>query len=100
MGDPLVLTCTVSTLTVVEFDAIMIMWLDSDEDLVMVDDRVTISDTTAIGNGTYVSSLRFDFLMEGDNGDAGNYICNVMILDASGSDSIEIQEIRGQCTMC
>ena len=99
-GDPLVLTCTVSTHTAVELDAVMIMWLDSEENLVMVGDRVTISDTTAIGNGTYVSSLRFYFLVEGDNGDLGNYVCNVMILDASGSDSIEIQEIRGQCTMC
>ena len=96
VGDPLVLTCTVSTLTVVEFNAVMIMWLDSEENLVKVNDRVTISDTTAIGNGTYVSSLRFDFLMEGDYGDVDNYTCDVMILDARGSDSIEIQEITGQ----
>ena len=99
VGDSLVLTCTVSTLTVVEFNAVMIMWLDSEENLVKVNDRVTISDTTTISNGTFVSSLRFDFLMEGDNGDAGNYTCDVMIMDASGSDSIEIQEITGQYTM-
>ena len=99
VGDSLVLTCTVSTLTVVEFNAVMIMWLDSEENLVKVNDRVTISDTTTIGNGTYVSSLSFDFLMEGGYGDVGNYTCDVMILDASGSDSTEIQEITGQYTM-
>ena len=77
----------------------MIMWLDAGGNLVMEDGRVTISDTTAINNRTFLSSLNFDFLMEGVYGDVDNYTCDVMILDANGSDSIEIQEIRGQYTM-
>ena len=99
MGDPLVLTCIVSTDTAVELNAVMFMWLDSGGNFVMIDDRVTISDTTTIGHGIFVSGLNFGFLMEGDYGDVGNYTCDVMILDASGSDSIEIQDIRGQCTI-
>ena len=100
VGDPLSINCTVRTLIGVEINAVMIMWLDAGGNLVIVDDRVTINDITAIDNCTFFSSLNFEFLMEGDYGDVGNYTCNVMILDASGSDSTEIQEIRGQCTMC
>ena len=100
VGDPLSINCTVRTLIGVELNAVMIMWLDTGGNLVMVDDRVTINDTTAIDNQTFFSGLSFEFLMEGDYGDVGNYTCNVMIMDASASDSLKIQEIRGQYTLC
>ena len=68
----------------------------------MNDSRVTISLTTSSGN-TYTSSLQFTYLMEGDE---GTYTCSVMILNASGSDSVEIQLLNGKeillcvCTLC
>ena len=101
MGDPLVLTCTVSTLIGVELDAVMIIWLDTEGNRLMMDDgRVTISLTSTIGNNTFTSSLSFDFLMDGHFSDQGTYTCNVMILDASGSDSFVIDSLYGQYTVC
>ena len=85
-----------STVSGVEPSSVMIMWLDSGDNPLIPDDRVTISDTTSIDNNIYVSTLNFAFLMEGVYGDKGNYTCNVMILDASGNDSIEIESLIGQ----
>ena len=100
VGDPLVLTCTVSTLIGVELDAVMIMWLDSEDDPLMDDGRVTISPTASIGSNTFASSLSFAYLMGGDYSDEGSYTCNVMILDASGSDSFVIESLSGQYAIC
>ena len=58
----------------------------------MNDSRVTISATTSSGN-TYTSSLQFTYLMEGDE---GTYTCNVMILDTSESQSVDIQLLTGE----
>ena len=74
----------------------MIMWLDSEDDPLMDDGRVTISPTASIGSNTFASSLSFAYLMGGDYSDEGSYTCNVMILDASGSDSFVIESLIGQ----
>ena len=54
--------------------------------------RMTINPTTSSGN-IFTSSLQFDYLMEGDE---GTYTCNVMILDASATQSIELQPLTGK----
>ena len=54
---------------------------------IISDSRVTINPTTSSSN-TYTSSLQFDYLIEGDE---GTYTCNVMILETSGSQSVELQ---------
>ena len=100
VGDSLVLTCTVSTLNGVELNAVMIIWLDTEDDPLMDDGRVTISPTASIGNNTFASSLNFTYLMGGDISDQGTYTCNVMILDASGSDSFVIESLSGQYAIC
>ena len=99
MGSPQVINCTVSTVSGVESSSVMIMWLDSEGNVIDDDGRVTISDTTSIGNNIYVSTLNFAYLMEGVYGDEGNYTCDVMILDASGNDSIDIESLIGQCVV-
>ena len=100
VGNSLDLTCTVSTFTGVELNDVMIMWLDSEDDPLMDDGRVTISPTASIGNNNFASSLSFTYLMGGDISDEGTYTCNVMILDASGSDSFVIESLRGQYALC
>ena len=57
-----------------------------------ITNRVTISPTTSSGN-IFTSSLQFDYLMEGDE---GLYICNVMILETSTTQSIELQSLTGK----
>ena len=86
VGSLQVINCTVNTVTGVESSSVMISWMGPDGDPIATDCRVTISPTTSSGN-TYTSSLQFDYLMEGDE---GTYTCNVMILEASGSDSVEL----------
>ena len=90
MGSPQVINCTVSTFTGVESSSVMISWMGPGGGSVMNDSRVTISLTTTSSGNTYTSSLQFTYLMEGDE---GTYTCNVMILETSGSQSVELQSL-------
>ena len=85
MGSPQVINCTVSTVSGVESSLVMVSWMGP-EGVITNDSRVTISPTSSSGN-TYTSSLQFTYLMEGDE---GTYTCNVMILETSGSQSVEL----------
>ena len=89
MGSPQVIDCTVSTVSGVESSSVMISWMGPGGSSIMNDSRVTISPTTSSGN-TYTSSLQFTYLIEGD---MGNYTCNVMILETSELQSVELQSI-------
>ena len=92
MSSPQVINCTVSTVIGVESSSVMISWMGPGGDPVMTDSRVTISPTISSGN-IYTSSLQFTYLMEGDE---GTYTCNVMILDTSGSQSVELQSLTSK----
>ena len=85
VGSPQVINCTVSTVSGVEPSSVMISWMGPGGDSTMTDCRVNIT-TTSSGNN-YTSSLQFTYLMEGDE---GTYTCNVMILETSGSQSVEL----------
>ena len=89
VGSPQIINCTVNG---VGSSSVMISWMGPGRRNIMNDSRVTISPTTSSGNN-YTSSLQFTYLMEGDE---GTYTCNVMILDTSGSDSIEIQSLTSK----
>ena len=88
MGSPQVINCTVSTVSGVESSSVMISWMGPGG-VITNDSRVTISPTTSSGN-TYTSSLQFIYLMEGDE---GTHTCNVMILDASRSQSVVLESL-------
>ena len=85
MGSHQIINCTVSTVSGVESSSVMISWMGPGGNI-MNNSRVIISPTTSSGN-TYTSSLQFTYLMEGDE---GTYTCNVMIIDVSVSDSVEL----------
>ena len=95
VGNPQVIDCTVSTVSEVESSSVMISWMGPGGGSVMNDSRVTISPTTSSGN-TYTSSLQFTYLMEGDE---DNYTCNVMILETSGSQSVELQSLTSKLSL-
>ena len=86
VGSPQVINCTVSTVSGVESSSVMISWMGPGGDPITTDCRVTIG-PTIISINTYTSRLQFDCLVEKDE---GTYTCNVMILEASGSDSAEL----------
>ena len=90
VGNPQDISCTVSAVSGVESSSVMISWMGPGGVSIMNDSRVTISATTSSGN-TYTSSLRVSYLLEGDE---GNYTCNVMILESSGSESVELEPLE------
>ncbi|XP_065889976.1 uncharacterized protein [Dysidea avara] len=89
VGSPQDIQCTAGTVDGVEFSTVLISWTGSGGDTITNDSRVTISPTTSSGND-YISTLQFAYLMEGDE---GMYTCNVMILDATASETVEIQSL-------
>ena len=93
VGDSLVLICSVNTLVGMNSTLIIFSWRRPGGDSIINDSRVTISPTTNSSNITYTSSLQFTYLMEGDE---GNYTCNVTIMDASGSQTVELQSLTSK----
>ena len=92
MGSHQVINCTVSTVSGVEASSVIISWMGPGGSI--TDSRVTIRPTTSSSlSNTYTSNLQFTYLMEGDN---GTYTCNVMILDTSGSQSVELQSLTSK----
>jgi len=91
VGSPEEIHCTVSTVSGVEPDLVMISWMGPGGDTIRNDSRVTISPIISINND-YISTLDFTYLMEGDE---GIYTCDVMILEAKASDFIEVENLTG-----
>ena len=92
VGSPQDIQCIVSTVSGVELSSVMISWMGPGGESITNDSRVTISPTTSSGNN-YTSSLQFTYLMEGDE---GMYTCNVMILETTAKDSVELFQPTGE----
>ena len=92
VGNPQDIQCIVSTIDGVESSSVMISWMGPGGVSITNDSRVTISPTTSSGNN-YTSSLQFTYLMEGDE---GMYTCNVMILNTTASNFIELDDVTGK----
>ena len=91
-GNTEVVTCTVSGAVGVNLSSVMINWMGPGGADIIPDDRVTISPTTSSGNN-FLSTLQFEFLMEGDD---GIYTCNVTILDTSVSGISDLSGLIGK----
>ena len=87
MGDALNLNCVIPTISGVEPSSIMFGWVGPGGNTIRNDRRVTINPTTSNGSN-YISSIQFIYLMEGDE---GTYTCNVMILETTGSASVNLE---------
>ena len=94
------IVCTVSTVSGVESNSILISWTGagggSGDGPIINDSRVSISPTTSSGNN-YTSSVHFTYLMEGDE---GTYTCNVMILETSGSSLYVLPSLISKFEFC
>ena len=93
MGSPQVINCTVSTVSGVEYSSVMISWMGPGGNITATNGRVSIGSFTAGGNNMYTRSLQFTYMMEGDE---GRYTCNVMILETSESQSVELQSLTSK----
>ena len=92
VGSPLVINCTVSTVSGAESSSVMISWIGPGGASIMNNSRVTIGPTTSSSNN-YTNSLQFNYLMEGDE---GTYNCNVTVLETIVSRSVELQSFTGK----
>ena len=93
MGSPQVINCTVSTVSGVESSSVMISWMGPGGNITATYGRVSIGSVSAGGNNMYTRSLQFTYLMEGDE---DMYTCIVMILETSGSQSVELQSLTSK----
>ncbi|XP_065911368.1 uncharacterized protein [Dysidea avara] len=84
VGDPLTIQCIANTTVMLDETLVVFNWMRPGEDAITNNSRVTISSTTFSGN-SYISSIQFTYLMEGDN---GTYTCSVSILTSSESELI------------
>ena len=92
VGSPQVINCTVNTVSGVESSSVMISWMGPGGTITSTIGRISIGSVTDDGNNMYTRSLQFTYLMEGDE---GTYTCNVMILDTSESQLVELQSLIG-----
>ena len=95
VGDTLDIQCTAEAFNGVESSSVVFVWLGP-EGIIRNDSRVTISPTNSFLN-TFNSTLHFSYLMEGDK---GMYRCNVTILRARQSDSIELGRLNSKSHDC
>ena len=92
VGSPQVINCTVSTVSGVELSSVTISWMGPGGAITTTNGRVSIGSVIDNGNNMFTRSLEFTYLMEGDE---GNYTCDVTILNAGGSQSVELQSLTG-----
>ena len=82
--------------TVPGVNFVLITWTAPGGQEIINNNRVIIHPTNSNGNN-YTSILQFTYLMEGDE---GNYTCNWMILETSGSQSVVLQLISKFLNNC
>ena len=92
VGSPQVIVCTVNTSSEVQSSSVAISWIGPNGNNIMNASRVIISPTTSSSN-SYTNSLQFTYLMEEDE---GIYICNVMILQISESQSVILSSLNSK----
>ena len=95
VGNPEEITCTVSGAVGAVLSSVMISWTGP-RGVITNDSRVTISPANSSGN-VFLSTLWFEFLMEGD---AGTYTCNVTILDTSVTGSSVLSSLICKSHFC
>lgn len=76
----------------VEPSSVIFQWLGPEGIPITNNSRVAISPTNSFAS-IFNSTLHFSYLMEGDD---GLYTCNVMILKANESDSIELRRLNSK----
>ena len=86
LASPQVVNCIVTGISGVTADSGIIIWMGPNGDI-MNSSRTRIMRGYDSDDKTYSSSLRFTYLIEGDN---GTYTCNFMAGEISVSQSAEL----------
>ena len=94
VGNNQTIQCTISTVSGVTVNSVIVNWIGPSEASITNDSRVMISLLT-FDNSTnnFSSFLKFVYLMEGDE---GMYVCNVSILQTSECNAVEVGALTGK----
>ena len=97
VGSSQVISCTANVVSGIAASLVIFSWRGPGGDLIMNNDRMTISPTISDGN-SHTSILQFAYIMEGDE---GNYTCNVTILrtNATAEESHNIGSLTSEYSM-
>ena len=96
VGDYQIIHCTINTVNGVRLKAVMVSWTGPEGTSLSNNSRTIISlPTNSSNNSTnnFSISLEFRYLMQGDE---GRYMCNVSILQANSSITIEVGALTGK----
>ena len=94
VGSPQVLVCTVNTVDGVEFCSVIINWIGPEGFYTNNNSRVIIDsemDENPLYHNSYNSTLKFIYLMEGDE---GIYTCSVTIVTIPNTVTFQTTEIK------
>ena len=89
VGSPQAIECVVGTVSGVELSSVMISWMGPNGSLITDSSRINVNPVTFSDN-SYISSIHFIYLMEGDE---GIYTCNVMILETTQNSTVELSSL-------
>jgi len=87
VGSPYKLQCEVHTDQMVHFELVNINWIGPNNDTVVINDRINITQTNSIGK-SHTSTLEFLYLSDVDE---GLYTCNVDMLQNKKSKFFELK---------
>ena len=94
VGNDQTIQCTISTVSGVTLNSVIVNWIRPSGVSITNSSRIMIS--LLSGNNStniFSSSLKFIYLMEGDN---GTYMCNVSILQTNASTAVEVGTLIGK----
>ena len=95
VGSSQTIQCNAVTNITLSIDSVNFTWIAPGGSSIVNNSRLTISQIT-YNNSNYTSSLQFDYLMEGDE---GNYTCTVITFAVNGSDSVTIDTLTGKLSV-
>jgi len=97
VGEMQDIICSVTITSAVDPESVELTWTNSNG-IITSDDRITILITNITDNAfsfTYMTTIRFAYLMEGDE---GSYDCNLAVDEMMESSSAMLQSLRS--TVC
>ena len=93
VGEMQDIICSVTISSAIDPDSVQLTWTNANS-IITADNRVTIIPTNITDNPfsfTYITTIQFAYLMEGDE---GTYTCNIMVDEMMESNSITLQNFR------
>ena len=95
VGNTQAIQCTISTVSGVTANSVIINWIGPSGASITNNSRIFISSLSYDSGNYSTSSLKFMYLMEGDE---GMYMCNVSILQTNASAAVEVGALIGTVT--